>query len=245
MPKSISARIFVALIVVSGLFLLVEAVLNAHAIAAGRFIAFAILAVVAARLKVKLPGLSGIMSVNLPFILLAAALLGTAEAAMIGFISTFAQSLPSGKQKFNPVQLVFNCCAITLAVSAARMIYTSAEVTSLVSTPPLRLAVAASGFYLVNTVTVAMVISLTEKLNLVRTWAEMFQLSFTYLVASVGLAGLALTVGHEGGWQVPLAMLPVMIGVFYSYRRYFAVTVSEAVRGEQMDAARVAAGVHA
>jgi hypothetical protein len=242
MPKALSARIFVALIIVSGFLLLGNAVLNAHSLARAQFIALLTLAALAARLKVKLPGLTGTMSVNLPFILLAVALPGTAEAVLVGFISTFAQCLPQGRQKLNPVQLVFNCCAITLAVAGARLIFVSPAVALLVAPPALRLALAAAGYFLVNTIAVALVISLTEKANVAVVWKEMFQLSFVYLVASAGMAGLALTMGQEMGWQVPLALLPVMVGVFYSYRRYFATaTVAETT---QVEAARVTAEAH-
>jgi len=244
MPKSLSARIFVALVIISGFLLMGDAVLNAPSLPSVRFIALLVLAVLAARLRVKLPGLTGVMSVNLPFILLAAALTGTAEALTVGFVSTFAQCLPRERRKLNIMQITFNCCAITLAVGAARWIFISPEVTSVVASPALRLAVAAAGYFLANTVAVALVISLTEAVSVVRTWAEMFQLSFPYLVASAGVAGLALMVGQEIGWQVPLALLPIMLGIFHSYRRYFAATASEAAANVRMGAGSAAAGAH-
>ncbi|MGZ4866187.1 MAG: hypothetical protein ACXV7C_03120, partial [Candidatus Angelobacter sp.] len=123
MPKTISARMFVALIVISGLVFLGDAVFNARSMPTARFGAFLLVACVAARLKIKLPGLTGTMSVNLPFILVAAAELITAEALAVGFISTFVQCLPKGI-KFNLVQAAFNCSTITLAVAATRFIYT-------------------------------------------------------------------------------------------------------------------------
>src|SRR5947209_170946 len=101
MPKSFSARIFVALIVISGLMVLGDAVLNAKAMPTVRILAFLLAACLAARLKIKLPGLTGTMSVNLPFILVAAAEMNTAEALAVGFMSTFVQCLPRGKQKLN------------------------------------------------------------------------------------------------------------------------------------------------
>lgn len=244
MPKSLSARVYIALIIVSGFLLLGDAVLNAPSLPSTRFVVLLVLAVLAARLRVKLPGLTGIMSVNLPFILLAAALTGTAEALMVGFVSTFAQSLPRERRKFNAVQITFNCCAIMLAVGAARWIYASPEITSIVGSPALRLAVAAAGYFLVNTVVVSVVISLTESVNVLRTWAEMFQLSFPYLAASAGITGLALTVGQEIGWQVPLALLPIMLGIFHSYRRYFAAIAPAFAATVRVEAGSAAAGAH-
>jgi hypothetical protein len=245
MPKTFSARLFVALTIISGLFILGDAVFNAKSMPTTQFVAFLLVACVAARLKIKLPGLTGTMSVNLPFILVAAAQMHTAEALAVGFISTFFQCLPKGK-KLNLVQVAFNCSTITLAVAATRFIYTAPSVGGLVSSPSLRLAVAAAGYALVNTVTVAIVIALTEAVSAVKTWLEMLQLSFPYLVASAGIAGLTLTVTQEIGWQVPLAVLPIMVGIFQSYRRYFAATVASATEKLGMEAgSRAAAGANA
>jgi hypothetical protein len=219
-------------------------VLNAPSLPTARFIALLAMAVLAARLRVKLPGITGVMSVNLPFILLAAALTGTAEALTVGFVSTFAQCLPRERRKLNLMQITFNCCAITLAVGAARWIYTSPEMASVVAIPALRLAVAAAGYFLVNTLAVALVISLTESVTVIKTWAELFQLSFPYLVASAGVAGLTLVVGQEIGWQAPLALLPIMLGVYSSYRRYFAATAPQASANVRMEAGSAAAGAH-
>jgi len=243
MPKSFSARMFVALIVISGLLLLGDAVLNAKQVPTAKFLAFLFIACVAARLRIKLPGVTGTMSVNLPFILVAAAQMNTAEALAIGFISTFFQCLARGK-KFNGVQVAFNCSAITLAVAATRLIYAAPSVASAVSSPGLRLALAAAGYAIVNTVPVAIVIGLTEGVSMLRTWLEMLQLSFPYLVASAGIAGLTLTLSHEVGWQVPLAVLPIMAGIFQSYRRYFAAT-SEAASMRVQSTSRATAGANA
>ena len=243
MPKSFSARIFVALIVISGLLLFGDAVLNATSMPSARFAVFLLVACVAARLRIKLPGVTGTMSVNLPFILVAAAQMNTAEALAVGFISTFFQCLAKGK-KFNVMQVAFNCSAIALAAGATRFIYESSYIASVVSTPALRLALAAAGYALANTIPVAIVIGLTESVNALRTWLELLQLSFPYLVASAGIAGLTLTLTQEVGWQVPLAVLPIMVGIFQSYRRYFAAT-SEAASIRVQSASRATAGATA
>jgi len=245
MPKSISARMFVALIVLSGLLFLGDAALKARSVPSVRFVAFLVAACLAARLKIKLPGLTGTMSVNLPFILVAAAEMNSAEALAVGFISTFVQCLPKGK-KIDLVQAAFNCGTITLAVAATRFIFSSPSVASAINSPSLRLGLAAAGYALANTIPVAVVIGLTEGVAILRTWWEMLQLSFPYLVASAGIAGVTLTLAPEIGWQVPLAVLPIMVGIFQSYRRYFAATASsEAVNIRIESSSRVAAGAKA
>jgi hypothetical protein len=245
MPKSLSARMFVALIVISGFFVLGYGVLHAGSLPKLRFLAFLLVACVAARLKIKIPGLTGTMSVNLPFILLAAVEMNTAEALAVGFISTMVQCLAVGKKKINPIQVIFSCSTITLAVAATRMIYASAAITAMVPSPYLRMAIAAAGYFLANTIPIAIVIGLTESVNVVKTWFEMLQLSFPYLVASAGVAAVTLTITQEIGWQVPLAVLPIMAGIFLSYRRYFAVTAATQDMRMQVQArGQMTAGAH-
>jgi hypothetical protein len=224
MPKSFSARMFVALIILSGLLVLGDAVFSARSMPTARFAGFLLIACAAARLKIKLPGLTGTMSVNLPFILMAAAEMSAPEALAVGFVSTLVQCLPGSGQKFNLMHAAFNCSAITLAAAAARWIYASPAVTTVVPSPALRLAIAGGGYFLANTAPVAIVIWLTEQASILRTWLEMLQLSFPYMVASAGVAGISLTVTQEIGWQVPLVVLAIMAGIFVSYRRFFAAT---------------------
>jgi C4-dicarboxylate transporter len=81
---------------------------------------------------------------------------------------------------------------------------------------------------------------------MLRTWLEMLQLSFPYLVASAGIAGVTLTLAQGIGWQLPLAVLPIMVGIFLSYRRYFAATAaSEAAHMRMQSSSHAVAGANA
>src|SRR5215467_13522656 len=81
------------------------------------------LAVVTSRLKVKLPGINGNMSMNLPFLLTAAVNLSAAEAVAITCISTAVQCWPRKNAKFNPQQMTFNLSMMAFAVSAASLTF--------------------------------------------------------------------------------------------------------------------------
>jgi hypothetical protein len=216
-----SARIFIALIILSGFAVLVQGILHAQSADHLRFASFLLLACLAARLKLRLPGLTGTMSVNLPFILVAVAEMSPPEALAVACFSTFVQCLPWGAQKFNNVQAIFNFSNMALVVAATRFFFASPALNSAVASRALLLALAAGAFFLANTIPVAIVISLTEAKNALKVWGNIFQLSFPYFVASAGIAGLVLTATAKIGWQVPLFVLPVMLGIFASYKRYF------------------------
>lgn len=243
MPFSKSARFFIALVVISGLAVLVNALRHPASDNAVRFVAFLLVACIAARLKVKLPGVTGTMSVNLPFILVAIAEMNTAEALVVGCLSTLVQCLPNAGQKFYWTRGIFNFANIALAIGATRLLYNSGALHSAIESHPVLLAVAAAGYFAVNSMPVAIVIALTENKNPLRMWASMFQLSYPYFLASAGIAGVVLTFSTQVGWHVPLVLLPLMLGVFYSYRRYFGAVVNQAEMKRPPQSAAVASAV--
>jgi len=216
------ARIFIAAVALLGLAVIAISLRDAGPVQTGLFVSFLVMACLAARLRVKLPGITGNMSVNLPLILVSVAQLGWLEALLVGCISNLVQCLPRPKHKFNVVQTIFNVATMALAVTATRFIFQSHDLAAAVSSAPLRLAIATAGFFLANTVPVAIVIFLTEKTSVFRTWLEMFRLSYPYFLASAGVAGGVLTLVDRVGWQVPAAILVLMLGVFYSYRQFFS-----------------------
>jgi hypothetical protein len=220
MPTSVSARAFITLVIALGLAVLGDAAFTAPTIHIVRLVSFLLVACVAARLKVKLPGLTGSMAVNLPFVLVSVAEMSLVEALIVGCVSNFVQCLPRSGKRFNPAQTAFNVGNMALAIGATRVVYGSGLLAAWVASPSLRLAIATAAFFLVNTVPVAIVIFLTEHKSIFATWMGMFQLSFPYFLASAGVAGAVLTVASRVGWPVPVIILPLMAGVFYSYRRF-------------------------
>ena len=224
MPSVNSARLFIALVVISGFVVLGNALLHPASDNPTRLISFLAVTCVAARLRVKLPGVSGTMSVNLPFILVAVAEMSSAEALLVGCLSTLVQCLPQVQKKFNWTQGLFNFANMALAIGATCLLYHASALQSSINSRSLLLAVAAAGYYMVNSVPVAIIIGLTEKRSALQLWAAMIQLSYPYYLASAGVAGLVLTAIARVGWPVPLAVLPLMAGMFYSYRRYFSAT---------------------
>jgi hypothetical protein len=147
---------------------------------------------------------------------------------VVGCASTLTQSLPPTGKRFNKIQAIFNVCNMALAIAAARFIYGSATLFGYVSSPSLRLILATAGFFLANSMPVAIIISLTENAHPAHTWAEMFQLSYPYYVASAGIAGAAISMGRDLGWWQPATMLLIVFGILHSYRRYFSRSAASA-----------------
>jgi hypothetical protein len=181
-------------------------------------LALLVVTLIASRLKVKLPGVTGSMSVNLPFILLAAGRLSMVEAVSIGCLAGVVQSYPS-KNGFQASKVLFNMSnlAVTLVLTCAAISY----VANKPAFASLSLMVAGFVYMVANTLPVAGVIKATEGTSFFSVWSSILQMTFPYFALSATLATVAFGMSDRLVWQLGAAMLPVMALVWNSYRGYF------------------------
>ena len=216
------AKVFIGLMALGGVASLSYGLLHMHPWQHDQFATMLVLAILAARLKLRLPGLDGNMSVNVPFILIAMVELSLFEALMIAMASTVAQCFPKDGGRPKALQALFNVSTVAVAVGLAELIFQGRmPVPTAWRSGSLLLSLAAASFFLVQTIPVATIISLTEGGSVLRVWSSIFHLSFSYYVLSAGVTSLITTASHRMGWQLPLLVLPVMYGVYRSYRHYF------------------------
>ena len=181
------------------------------------------LAAITSRMKIKLPGIDGNMSVNLPFLLMAVVNLSAVEAVLIACASTVVQCWPKFGSKFKPEQMLFNVSMMAFATSMANLIWNSDWLGKAAwASESLMLASATAAFFLGQTAPVAGIIKLAEGVAMRRVWLSIVQLSFPYYVLSAGLTSMTNLVSHRFGWQAALLTFPVMFGIHHSYRLYFA-----------------------
>ena len=188
------------------------------------------LAAATSRMKVKLPGIEGNMSVNLPFLLMAVVSLSSVEAIFIACVSTAVQCWPKSGGKWKPEQVVFNVSMMSLAASMATLIWNARWLSNASSASrALTLSTTTAAFFLGQTVPVAAIIKLTQGTAMRRVWVSIVQMSFPYYVVSVGVTSMLTLVSHQFGWQAAVVVLPVMYGIHQSYRLYFG-SAAEALR---------------
>lgn len=217
-----SAKVFVGLVAAVALVLMGYGLLRWESADLVRFACFVILSAAASRMKLSLPGLNGNMSMNVPFMLLAALELSLAESLVVAFVSIAVQCLPKNGKSMSALQIVFNIALVVNAIGAAYLVVQRAALLGGLPAKSLVLAASALAFFLFNTIPVALVLGFAEKANVVKTWKEIFLLTFPYFVLSAGVVSIAATAVHFVGWQIPLAVFPVMALTYASFKRYFA-----------------------
>src|SRR4249920_3092433 len=86
-----------------------------------QFICYLLIAILASRLKVNLPGITGTMSVNFLFILLGVLELSFAETLILGTAAILVQCFY--RDRPSPIQVTFNLCASAFSIAVAYGVY--------------------------------------------------------------------------------------------------------------------------
>jgi hypothetical protein len=212
---------------------------HSHTLHAPFALAVLALAAVTSRMKVKLPGLTGNMSVNLPFLLTAIVNLSATEAVLITGLSTVAQCWPTKDpmqktKKFKPQQMAFNVSMMALASCLASLMFHAQWLKSESwSSSTLGLSLAALTLFLGQTAPVSAIVAISEGKTPGQIWWNLAQLSFPYYVLSAGMSSMVQTASTRVGWELALAVFPVMYGIHRSYTLYFA-RLAEAPRTQVM-----------
>jgi diguanylate cyclase (GGDEF)-like protein/putative nucleotidyltransferase with HDIG domain len=185
-----------------------------------RLALYLIAGVGASRLKIKLPGVLGTLSMNYLFIIVALLELQLESAVLIGVTSVLAQVLirPGSKPKLE--QVAFSSLAIPVPILCAHWILNLSFIAAVDPTRCVALVSASMVYFLVNTASVSCIIGLTTNKSPFEVWREnMIWTSPQYLVGGA-LAGALHLVNNLVPWQGMLLSGPPLYLVYRSYTLY-------------------------
>jgi hypothetical protein len=223
---SLNSKLYIGAVSALGAGVLVNALLHWSSASPAAFLVLLLVTLVTSRMRVKLPKMNGLMSVNLPFLLISAVRFGTGEALLIAALAALVQSIPRAGKKVTAVQAVFNSAVIVNAVAAAAWVFRFGSQHGMIIT--VSMAAAGATFFFANTVPIALVLWLAEAQAPFKTWRAMARLSGPFYVLSAGVGAIVCTAGHLVFWALGLGLLPLMYSVYISYRTYFAAQASGA-----------------
>src|SRR5216110_87159 len=226
------AKAFISLVVAVGTGVLLYAAVYPTSKNIAQFICYLLIAILAARLKVHLPGITGTMSVNFLFILLGVLELSLPETLILGsaavVVQCFYRDHPSA------MQVTFNICASALSIAAAYFVYHLTLFHWGINSHRLLLIVAAITYFVANTGSIAIVISLTEHKPIRKIWVECYFWSFPYYLVGAGIAGGINWFNSKFDWETSLLIVPVVYLIYRSYRLYLGKLEDEKRHVEEM-----------
>ena len=229
---SAAPRFFIGVVVLCGTTVLTYSVWHGRSENPLKFISYLVIALAASRLKVNLPGITGTMSVNFLFLLLGVLELSLSEAMALGCAAVVVQCI--GPDRPVPLHVAFNVCSTALAIAVTFSVYRFSLLHRAVHNPSTLLFLAASVYFVANTLPVAAVISLTEHKSLRKIWADCYFWSFPYYLVGAGVAGMMSWLHGFTDWQTSLLTLPVVYLIYRSYRLYLGKLEDEKRHVEEM-----------
>jgi len=229
---SIPAKLFITLIVLAGLGTLVYGGIHQSSKNIAEFICYLGIAILASRLKVNLPGITGTLSVNFLFILIGVLELSFTETLILGAISMLAQSVYPVRPR--AMQVTFNVCAGSISTALAYLVFHHPLMNLVIDSRPVLLGVSATVYFIANAGSIATVISLTERRPLHRILVDCYFWSFPYYLVGAGIAGVIAWLNHTFNWETSLLVLPVVYLIYRSYRLYLGKLEDEKRHVEEM-----------
>ena len=193
MPNS--ALLFARLMVVSGASVAMAALAMWSCDSPPTFLSCLALAVLGSTFKVVLPGVTGAISPNAMPIVFAIGKLSWQEGIIIAALAGVTQCVWRPKRSTTLLQVLFN--GANLAVSAGIAQAVAHSLTQPSSVPTF--FVAAIVYQLVNTVSVATILSLLESVPTRALWRNIHLWSFPYTLASAGFACVWATANVPSG----------------------------------------------
>ncbi|HEV2690934.1 MAG TPA: diguanylate cyclase [Bryobacteraceae bacterium] len=231
---SIGARIYVSAVILIGACVIINELVRWESQDLIRFFAYLVLSILASRLKVALPAISGTLSVLFIFILFGIVELSLPEALFMGCTATLIQCFGHNKQRPRAYQVLFNLGSMAIAIATSSSAYHSTLLHKGHLDAALTLLVTASVFFAMNTFPVAAAIALTEQKSLRQVWRDCYFWSFPYYLLGAGIAGGASAINRHFGWQTAFLAVPVVYLIYRSYYLYLGRMEDEKKHAEEM-----------
>jgi diguanylate cyclase (GGDEF)-like protein/putative nucleotidyltransferase with HDIG domain len=199
-----------------------------------RFGCYLAMALIAARFKVKIPGITGTLSVNYVLVLIGLADWGLPETLLAGVTAVMLQCLIHAKRGRRRVQVAFNMASVAIAIVGASTVYSSPYLAAQGIGILMRLTMASVAYFVLNTFAVTAIISLTESKPLLRIWKECYLWSFPFFFVGAGFAWTFHQMAAKFGWQPALLTIPSMYIVYHAYRFYLNRLQAEKAHAQNM-----------
>jgi diguanylate cyclase (GGDEF)-like protein/putative nucleotidyltransferase with HDIG domain len=230
------AAFYIAAIIASGFGVLIYELFTWQPESLPRLLIFTLVTVLGSLMKVRLPGITGTMSVYFLFLLVGLTQLSLPEILIVGFCAVVLQCFWHAKQRPKAIQVMFNVGSTCVAIHYAYLVFHWKALAVPDLGPPIQIAAASLVFFLFNTGLVAGVVALTEEKVIYRIWYECYFWCFPYYLMGAALAGGFHYLSEAIGWQAAVMLLPVVYVVYGSYRLYL-----DKLEGEKEHVQQVAA----
>lgn len=199
----------------------------------GTFLLLLGLSVATGSMKVVLPRVQGSLSTSYVFLMWGIVRMSLGETLLIGWAAALFQSYWHCKKKPTAAQLLFNLSAISLSIGVGRLAFNAGFIQELIPNQPVRIFLAAFAYFVANTVSVSIVIGLTERLSVWNVWRASYLWSFPHYLLSASLVFAVEYLRKAIGLEVALLILPAAYLVYQTFGMHITTLNQALERTEQ------------
>jgi diguanylate cyclase (GGDEF)-like protein/putative nucleotidyltransferase with HDIG domain len=230
------ARAYLLVVLTAGLLLFAVALSTWEPNNLAQFVFFLATTLLSALLKVRLPNVTGTMSLYFLMVLVAIPYLSWPEILMVACAATTFQTVWHAAKRPGPIQFLFNFAACAIATSGAHFVYRMPLWGQLRLEPAVHLGVAAMAYFFLSTVPFALVVALTENKRVAGVWRESSFWAFPYYLLGALIAGFLNFLQQWVGWQSTSMLAPILFLLSRSYRSYIRRLEDQKNHAEDMAA---------
>jgi len=212
------ANIFIAVVIAVGWLELARNVLFWRPDDLARFLVYLVISLLVSGLKLRLPGVTGTISVCFVFVLIGIASLSLPQVLLAGCSAVLVQYFWQSTKKLRLVQMLFNIASASIAITASYYIFHSEWLRRLPLELSVMLALLGCTYFFTTSGLVAGVIALTEAKPFLEVWRTSYLWAFPYYLLGAATAGLFDIAQKHLGWQTSMLVVPVTYLVYRSYR---------------------------
>jgi signal transduction histidine kinase len=185
------------------------------------YLGFVLAALLTSAMKVSLPGIKGTISVAYIFVLLSITRFSMPETIVLAVTACLAQCLWRPKQRVKTIQVSFTAASVASAVYLSYFLYhVLGGIRPTQTASILILFVSTAAYFLLSTLFIAAAIGLTAKTSISQVWKEGYLWSFPYYLLGASIIALVEYLAPRVGLQLSLAAVPLIYGVYRSFRMY-------------------------
>ncbi len=183
-----------------------------------RLASFVAVAALGSTLKVRLPGVTGAVSVSAFFVLVGIVNLTLPEALLVGLSAMLVQCTWRTTARPRVIQVLFNLCVVSTSIFLSSHLFVGSRAHI---AEPVSLALLAASYFFANTFPVASIIGLTEKKSILAIFRQ-YCWMLPYYVGGASVAWLIGTVPQSIQWEIPIIALPLVYLVHRSNQTHIA-----------------------
>ena len=185
-----------------------------------QFTCYLVLTAVASGLKVVLPGSDVTLSVGFILFIVSIGSMSFSETVALGVTAAVVQCYWKPTKRLSLVHFIFNLSQVSIALTGAFWLNQFLVRGPLHGRALISLLLSAAFYFFLNTLPVAIIVSLSERTPFLPQWRETCGWTLPFYLIGAGIAGLMQFLNRYAGWEISVVVMPALYLVYRSYGIY-------------------------